>query len=261
MTDIVGREAELVSLREFVGSIGDGATALVLEGEAGVGKTTLWTAGIQEAEARSLHVLRALPAKSESALSFAGVGDLLDPVLDHALAPLPAGQKRALSLALVLEDAEGPPPDPHAVGVALLNAIRALSEARSLLVAVDDVQWLDTASAAALAYAARRLREERVGVLLSRRSGLDSPLLAELRRSLPGDRCTNVEVGPLEVGALHRVVQEHLGIVLPRPLLAEVHQASGGNPFYALEIVRMLKRTNVSVEAGQPLPVPESLHE
>ena len=56
-------------------------------------------------------------------------------------------------------------------------------------------------------------------------------------------------------------MQEHLGILLPRPLLAEVHQASGGNPFYALEIVRMLKRADVSVEAGQPLPVPESLHE
>jgi DNA-binding CsgD family transcriptional regulator len=261
MTEIVGREAELGALRELVGSIVDRAAALVLEGEAGMGKTTLWTAGVQEAEARSLHVLRALPAESESALSFAGVGDLLDPVLDHALDPLPAGQKRALSLALVLEDAEGPPPDPHAVGVALLNAIRALSEARPLLVAVDDVQWLDTASAAALAYAARRLRGEHVGVLLSRRSGLDSPLLSELRRSLPADRCTSVEVGPLDAGALHHVVQEHLGIVLPRPLLAEVHQASGGNPFYALEIVRMLKRTDLSVEAGQPLPVPESLHE
>jgi DNA-binding CsgD family transcriptional regulator len=261
MTEIVGREAELVALREFVGSIVDGAAALVLEGEAGMGKTTLWTAGIQEADARSLHVLRALPAESESALSFAGVGDLLDPVLDDALDPLPAGQKRALSRALVLEDAEGPAPDPHAVGVALLNALRALAADRPLLVAFDDVQWLDTASAAALAYAARRLREERVGVLLSRRRNLESPLLEELRRSFPADRFIGVEVGPLDVGALHRVVQEHLGIVLPRPLLAEVHQASGGNPFYALEIVRMLRRTGVSVEAGQPLPVPESLHE
>ena len=60
---------------------------------------------------------------------------------------------------------------------------------------------------------------------------------------------------------LHHVVQDHLGIVLPRPLLAEVHQASGGNPFYALEIVRMLRRSRVSVEAGHPLPLPESLHE
>ena len=171
-----------------------------------MGKTTLWSAGIQ-AEMSDVRVLRALPAESESALSFAGVGDLLDSVLDEGLAPLPAGQRRALSRALVLDDDEGPTPDPHAVGVALLNALRALAGERPLLVAVDDVQWLDTASSGALGYAARRLREEHVGVLLSRRSGLDSPLLAELRRSLPVERYTNVEVGPLEVGALNHVVQ------------------------------------------------------
>ncbi|HEU0248095.1 MAG TPA: AAA family ATPase [Gaiellaceae bacterium] len=261
MTEIVGREAELASLQAFVAGIAGGASALVLEGEAGMGKTTLWSAGIQESELRGVRVLRALPAESESALSFAGVGDLLDSVLDEALAPLPAGQRRALSRALVLDDDEGPTPDPHAVGVALLNALRALADARPLLVSVDDVQWLDIASSGALAYAGRRLREERVGVLLSRRSGLESPLLDELRRSRLADRFIDVEVGPLDRGALHRVVQGHLGIVLPRPLLAEVHQASGGNPFYALEIVHMLKRTDVSVEAGQPLPVPESLHE
>jgi predicted ATPase len=114
-------------------------------------------------------------------------------------------------------------------------------------VAVDDVQWLDAASSGALGYAARRLRDEHVGVLLSRRSGLDSPLLAELRRSLPAGRCTDVEVGPLDVATLHHVVQAHVGVVLPRPLLAEVHDASGGNPFYALEIVA-LQRADVSVE-------------
>ena len=133
MTEIVGRQAELVSLRAFVASIGGGASALVLEGEAGMGKTTLWSAGIQEAEMSDVRVLRALPAESESALSFAGVGDLLDSVLDEGLAPLPAGQRRALSRALVLDDDEGPTPDPHAVGVALLNALRALAEARPLL--------------------------------------------------------------------------------------------------------------------------------
>ena len=53
----------------------------------------------------------------------------------------------------------------------------------------------------------------------------------------------------------------HLGSSLPRPLLAEVHDASGGNPFFALEIVRMLRRKGVSIEAGQPLPLPESLHD
>ena len=74
------------------------------------------------------------------------------------------------------------------------------------------------------------------------------------------ERFTRVNVGPLDVTSLGRVVHEQLGTSLPRPLAAEVHQASGGNPFYALEIVRMLQRTDVSIEAGQPLRVPESLH-
>ena len=174
------------------------------------------------------------------------------------MAPLPAGQRSALARALVLEEVEGPPPDAHAAGVAVLNALRGLATTRDVLVAVDDVQWLDAASAAALAYAARRLRSEHVGVLLACRTGVDSVLVGELRR-VP--RCGDVRVGSLEPSALHDVVHEHLAIALPRPLLAEVHQASGGNPFYALEIVRMLQRSEMSVEAGRPLPVPDSLHD
>ncbi len=261
MPGVVGRDAELSAIRALVESVSDGAAAVVLEGEAGMGKTTLWSAGVTFAGEQSLLVLEARPAESEVALTFCALGDLLHPVLEEALAPLPEGQKRAVSRALVLGDDEGPPPDPHAVGVALLNGLRGLAETRPLLLAIDDVQWLDPASAGALAFAVRRLRGESVGVLLARRTGVESVLLDEVARCLPPARLVHVEVGPLDVGALHGVVQEHLGVALPRPLLAEVREASGGNPFYALEIVRMLRRTGTSVEAGHPLPVPESLHE
>ena len=258
---VVGRDAELASLRGFVSRIPAGSVVLALEGDAGVGKTTLWEAGLEEAGDRGFRVLAARPAESETALSFSGIGDLLDPVLEEAFAPLSAAQHRALSRALVLGDDEGPPPDPHAIGLALLNSLRALAGELPVVVAVDDVQWLDPASASGLAYAGRRLRSERVGVLLSRRSGLDSMLLSEFRRALPRDRVMNIDVGPLDAGGLHRVVQSHLGLVLSRPVLDEVRDASGGNPFYALEIVRTLQRSGVSVDGGQPLPVPESLHD
>ena len=260
-SDVVGREAELASIRDFLAGVSAGATALVLEGEAGMGKTTLWAAGVAEAEALGLRVLQSRPAESETALSFSGVGDLLDAVLDEALAPLPDPQRRALSRALVLEEDDGPTLDRRAVGVAVLGALRALAEATPVLVAIDDVQWLDAASSAALGYAARRLRAERIGVLTARRVPLESTLLAELSRSLASERYTSVQVGPVDLTALHHVVHDHLGVALPRPLLAEVHEASGGNPFYALEIVRMLQRTGISVETGQPLPVPESLQD
>jgi DNA-binding CsgD family transcriptional regulator len=256
---VSARTAELAALRDFVSDVVDGAAALALEGEAGMGKTTLWTACVEEAQERDLLVLQARPTESEFALAFSGLGDLLDPVLELALEPLPAAQRRALSRALVLGDDDGPPPDPHAVGVAVLSAVRAVAARGPTLVAVDDVQWLDVASSGALAYAARRLRAERVGVLLSRRVSLESPLLSELRRSFPGERFTEVEVGPLAAGAIHHLVQHQLGVVLPRPLLADVHRAAGGNPFYALEIVRTLRRSG-AFDAGHPLPVPESLH-
>jgi DNA-binding CsgD family transcriptional regulator len=259
---VVGRDAELASIRDFVAGISDGATALVLEGEAGMGKTTLWTRGGDEGEARGVCVLRARPGESEGSLSFSGVRDLLDPVLDDAFEPLPGPQRRALSRALLLDDDAGPPTDPHAIGVALLGVFRGLAAAGPVLLAIDDVQWLDAASSGSLAYALRRLHSEPVGTLLARRSALDSALLSELRRSLPTERLAQVDVGSLDVGALHLVVHQHLGMALPKPLLAEVHAAAGGNPFYALEIVRMLRRSGVvSIEAGHPLPVPETLHQ
>ena len=260
-TGVVGRDTELASVRGFVSSIPEGALALALEGEAGIGKTTLWQAGLDEAGDRAFRILVARPAESETALSFSGIGDLLDTVLDETLAALPAGQRRALSLALVLGNDEGPPPDPHAIGLALLTAFRALADVRPVVIAIDDVQWLDPASAAGLAFAGRRLRSERVGLLFSRRAGLDSLLVEELRRGLPSDRVGNLEVGPLDATALHHVVQSHLGLILPRPVLDEVRDVSGGNPFYALEIVRALQRRGVAVDGGQPLSIPESLHD
>ena len=260
-TGVVGRDTELASVRGFVSGIPEGALVLALEGEAGIGKTTLWQAGLDEAGDRAFRILVARPAESETALSFSGIGDLLDTVLDEALAALPAGQRRALSLALLLGDDEGPPPDPHAIGLALLNAFRALADERPIVVAIDDVQWLDPASAGGLAFAGRRLRSERVGLLFSRRAGLDCLLVEEIRRALPSDRVKNLEVGPLHAAALHHVVQSHLGLILPRPVLDEVRDVSGGNPFYALEIVRTLQRRGVAVDGGQPLPIPESLHD
>ena len=260
LADVFGRSAELTIIHRLVEHFSDGPAAVVLQGPAGVGKTTLWRAGVDAAEGRG-RVLRARPAESETALSFSGVGDLLDPVLDQALAPLASGHRRALSRALALDDEDGPAPDPRAVGVALLNGLRALAEEGPLVLAIDDMQWLDPASSSALAYAARRLEVEPVGFLLTHRTSFQSSLVEELRRSLPGHRFGIVEVGPLDVGGLHNVIQARLGITLPRPLLAEVHEASGGNPFYALEIVQMLQRSGFSPEAGQPLPVPESLHD
>ena len=124
-----------------------------------------------------------------------------------------------------------------------------------MLVAVDDVQWLDLASSAALVYAIRRLRRERVGALLVRRSAEAQEVTAELSRSLAGSRFTQLDVGPLDVSALHRVVTQHLGVSLSRPLLVRVHDISGGNPFYALELARAIADVPTA-RAGGSAPGP-----
>src|SRR5262249_62073331 len=109
------------------------------------------------------------------------------------------------------------------------------------------------AAAGGPAAGARRLRVEPATLLLPRRSGLESVLLDEVQRFSASRSVIELELGPLDTAALHRIVLEQLGVALPRPLLAEVRAASAGNPFYALELVRTLQRTGTSMEPGQPL--------
>ena len=161
---VVGRERELAALGAFVGETGP--TALTLEGEPGIGKTTLWLAGVEEAARRGRRVLRSRPAEAEAHLAFAGLGDLLEDVLDDALGVLPPPQAEALRIALLLEPASGASRDERMLGVALLGVLRRLVEEQPVLIAVDDVQWLDAATAGVLAFAWRRLRREPVGLLL-----------------------------------------------------------------------------------------------
>jgi DNA-binding CsgD family transcriptional regulator len=243
--DLVGRERELAAIAEFL-EADAAACAIVLEGEAGIGKTTVWEAAAGAAEARGFHPLRARPGESEAKLAFSGLADLLGEELPGALSELPSPQRRALEIALLLEDGSGGRADRRAVAAGLLSVLRALSRVAPLLVAIDDVQWLDGSSAAAFEYAARRLRDEPVALLLARRSeGEPGP-----ERTLAPERVLRVPVGPLDFVALNAVVHARLGTVLSRPLLHRIHELSGGNPFFAVELAREPER----VEPGRGLP-------
>ncbi len=127
-------------LRGSLDALAEVPTLIVLEGDAGIGKTTLWLAALDEARARLLTVLDARPAESEASYSFAGVGDLLDIELDRILVDLPVPHAQALRLALLLEAPTAGPPEQHAVGIALLGAFRVLARSGPVLVAVDDAQ-------------------------------------------------------------------------------------------------------------------------
>jgi DNA-binding CsgD family transcriptional regulator len=254
MVETVGRQTELASINAIIGRAEDGPLAVVLEGEAGIGKSTLWQAGVEVARARGYRVLSSRPAEAERRLTHAGLGDLFENVLDRVLPRLPAPRRHALEVALLVEeDARGF--DPRTLGVAVRSALEVLATEAPVVVAIDDVQWLDPSSASALAFALRRMDEHAILVLVTRRLGERSET-PDLERALRADRVERVHVGPLSLGAIHQLLQAHLGRTLPRPTLLRVHETSAGNPFYALELTRAL---GAEVDPTQPLRVPESL--
>jgi predicted ATPase len=167
LVGVVGRDDELAYLRAFLAAPERGPSALVVEGEAGIGKTTLWRAGVDEDRELPALVLTATPAEAETKLSFAALGDLLEGVLD-ALPELPGPQRRALEVALVLREPEGPPPDQRAIALGFLGVIRILAREGRVVVAVDDLQWLDAPSGFVLEFALRRLGDEPVAFLFAR---------------------------------------------------------------------------------------------
>src|SRR5881396_2015599 len=201
--DMVGRESEVETIAAF---LRDGsASVLVLEGEAGIGKTTLWRAAVEKARGRGYRVLSASAARAETQLSFTAIRDLVDDAFDEISAELPPPQRRALAVTLLREEPSGPPPEESAIAIAFLTAIRALGHRGPTLLAVDDVQWLDPASAAPLQHLLHRLEPGGPLVLLSRRveDGAELPLaLARLDER----RLRLLRVGVLSPGALGRIL-------------------------------------------------------
>ncbi|HKP09948.1 MAG TPA: AAA family ATPase, partial [Gaiella sp.] len=255
---VIGREGELACVRSFVDGAAARVAALVLEGDAGIGKSTLWLAGVEHARSGGLRVLRSRPAEAELGLAYVGLGDLLEDVLDDVLPALSPPRRRALEVALVREEEAGKALDPRTLGIATRDALQLLARDRRLLVAIDDVQWLDDASARALAFALRRVDDENVLVLLARRAGPGRPTPG-VEGALDAERLQRLPVGPLSLGAIQRIFQARLGRQFPRPTLLRLHEASGGNPFYALELARALDAEGAAADPTEPLPVPETL--
>jgi DNA-binding CsgD family transcriptional regulator len=256
---LVGRNAELARIASFLDA--ELPAALLLEGEAGIGKTRIWEEGIRTASSSGFRVLAVRAAGSEVQLSFAALGDLLHAVADEALPRLSTPQRRALEAALLLEELEGAAPDARAVALALLAVLRLLSEGAPLVVAVDDLQWLDSPSGGALRFALRRLEAEPVALLGTVRGAPGAPLPFEVERAFGDDRLVRIPLGPLSLGALHELLRSRLGLNLPRPALVRLVEGCQGNPFFALELGRELQRRGARPAPGEPLPVPGSLRQ
>jgi DNA-binding CsgD family transcriptional regulator len=254
---LIGREPEIAASECFLDAVALGPAALLLHGDAGIGKTTIWQEIRRLAERRRYTVLSCRPAAAESKLPFAALTDLLAGVEDEILESLPDPQRLALDVACLRAGATGPAPDQRAVFTGFLSALVNLASATPVLVAVDDAQWLDVPTGRALAFAARRLDGRRIGLLAAVRLGA-APVFEE---SLRNERVDRIELGPLSLGALYRLVSERIELALPRPVLLRIEAVSGGNPMFALEIARVLERNGLPAAPSEPLPVPESLAE
>ena len=258
---VIGRDGELDFVEAFLNEVGGGPAALVLSGEPGIGKTILWQVGVEAARSRFEQVLTCRAAEAEAALSFAGLSELLGEALVEVADSLLPPRRRALEVALLLAEPGDGAPDQLAIALAVHDVLGVLAEPGPVLLAVDDAQWLDPASAGILEVALKRLRNDTVGLLVTVRRSKGGAIPLGLERSLAEERLTSLSVGPLSLGALHRLLSKRLGLELTRSELARLQDVSGGNPYFALELGRELVRTQATPAAGRSLRVPESLRE
>ena len=252
---VVGRRRELELVERFLTRDLERAKALAIKGPPGIGKTTVWQAGVELAQTAGRRLLVARPTGAEASLSFAGLVDLLAPVDDALLSDLPSPQHRALAAALLRGEAPGGRVDRRAVGTATAAVLSKLAEEQPTLVAVDDAQWLDRATADTLAFALRRLLDADIAVLCSVRTGDERQETFE--NALPDNRRSELELSPLSLAAIHELIEARLGHSLPRPTLVRIREASGGNAFYALELAREHVRSGIPADMRVPRTVQE----
>jgi DNA-binding CsgD family transcriptional regulator len=255
----VGRRAERAALATFLGDAAAGPSAALIEGEPGIGKSTLWAEGIELAEARGCRVLSCRPSGSDAELSLVGLHDLLRAVPDEVLAGLSEPQRDALEVALLRRPSAGRRPDPRAVSVASLGLLEALARVGPLVLAIDDEPWIDGATERVLTFVARRLGEVPVCFLVARPDP-DAPIPLGLADAIAPGRLRRFPLGPLPPEELAALVRERVGLSMSVPEARRLEEVSGGIPFYALEIAQAMARGDEGV-TGQSLPIPRNLRE
>ncbi|MFZ0160544.1 MAG: AAA family ATPase, partial [Kineosporiaceae bacterium] len=265
---LMGRDAERDRVTALLGTASGGLSVALIEGEAGVGKSALARAVADQARDDGWQVLGCSPTQAEARYAYVGLADLIGRfATDDALSALPGPQQRALQTALRIRDDDQAGGDLHAdvptVGSAVQRLLTGAARDQPLLLLIDDVQWLDPATASAVGFALRRIDprpgDSRLALLVTRRAQQPGTLPLDLERHVAADAHTSVWLDGLGQTALYDVLRDRLGVKVGRPALRRLHALCRGNPFYALEMVRSVITRYGALPADGLFPLPESL--
>jgi DNA-binding CsgD family transcriptional regulator len=245
---VESRPTESRTIAGFLAAAISEPSALLIEGEPGIGKTTLWLEALELAREKGFQVLSARAAAAESVLAYTALADLLDGVPAAAWADLPDPQRFAVDQVLMRADNDTAT-DQRAVAAAFLSVVEYLADDGPLLLAIDDLQWIDPSSMHVVAFAARRLTGP-IGILGSvRTDGAGSAAWLQMPRP---DAVNRIRLHPLGIRDLHEAVSARLRRPFSRPTMGRIHEVSGGNPFYAIELARAIAERVPGVEMSLP---------
>jgi len=232
----IGRGTESVVIDRFLDLLQDGSRSLILEGEVGIGKTTLLTWARSRARDRGYRVLSAHPVEAEVPLEFAALADLLEEIPSAVLNALPSPQRRALDVAVFRQESSEGPVDPHTLASAVLTALRELAVESVVLLTVDDLPYLDAPSARVLSFVIRRARSSPIGLLATVRTEWPVDREPVAAGNFVGVDTQHVLVGALAADAIGELIEVRAPIVPSRSRLARIQELSQGNPLFALEL-------------------------
>jgi len=246
---LIGRDAEITQLEAALAGAAEHGAALAVIGEAGIGKTSLLDTAVSQARNRGYRVLAVTGLESEAQLPYAGLHQLLQPVLESA-GSLPVPQRSALLTALGMR--AGTPPEMFLVALATLNLIDGVGDESSLVLVADDVQWLDPPTTSVLTFIARRLESTHILLVIALREGFQSPVLSA--------HVPEIRIGPLSEAAARELL---VGVApeLDHQTRRLVLEEALGNPLALLELPRAFRHQGTDGREGvlRSLPLTERL--